>query len=110
MDHAERGGGELEEGEDLEVPDERDFGVGSYGRRVEGVGGADVLADGEVSHASDDEGGYIGGEEAREGFDYKYVVLDECAKCEGKQDNMERWSCYTLCTECSDKVAEFILE
>ena len=59
---------------------------------------------------SDDEGGYIGGEEAREGFDYKYVVLDECAKCEGKQDNMERWSCYTLCTECSDKVAEFILE
>ena len=58
----------------------------------------------------DDEGGYIGGEEVREGFDYKYVVLDECAKCEVKQDNMERWSCYTLCTQCSDKVAEFILE
>jgi len=58
----------------------------------------------------DEEGGCSGGEEDREGFDYQYVILDECAKCEGKQDNMERWSCYTLCTECSDKVAEFILE
>jgi hypothetical protein len=38
---------------------------------------------------------------------------DTCEMCHKKEygnPTMEKWSCYTLCTKCSDSVGEYISE
>ena len=41
------------------------------------------------------------------------LKTDTCEMCHKKEfgnPTMEKWSCYTLCTKCSDSVGEYISE
>jgi phage host-nuclease inhibitor protein Gam len=32
-----------------------------------------------------------------------------CDKCETQEDNLEKFSCYELCTKCANQVTDFIV-
>ena len=37
-------------------------------------------------------------------------TCEMCHRVEFENPTMEKWSCYTLCTKCSDSVSEYISE